>query len=163
MVTNKAGKGSLKPQIPKSSQSHAGSHADIFWAFVNETAQKTESDRLVAIRNGLSVMLPAGLRDALNIDFTIVAKLLDTSRSTLARNMRSAKPLNFVASERLDRIAQIASMAERVLESREETSQWLKRAHPALSQQAPISLCNTEVGSCQIRRILSAMEWGNAT
>lgn len=162
MVTHKAGENFSKPDNSKSRRSQNGPHAGIFWAFVKETEQKSESDRIVAIRNGLSIMLPAGLSDALDLNFSTVAKLLNTSRSKLERHMKSLVPLDCVASERLDRIAQIVSMAENVLVSREETSQWLVRAHPALAQQAPISLCDTEIGARQIRRILSAIEWGNA-
>ncbi len=147
MVTHKAAGNSSKPKSSKSSRSQTGPHAGIFWAFLKETEQKSESDRIVAIRNGLSIMLPVGLSDALKINFSTVAKLLNTSRSTLERRMKSSAPLDCIGSERLDRIAQIVSMVENGLVSREETSQWLVRAHPALAQQAPISLCDTEIGA----------------
>ena len=112
MVTHKAGENFSKPDSSKSRRSQTRPHAGIFWAFVKETEQKSESDRIVAIRNGLSIMLPAGLSDALDINFSTVVKLLNTSRSKLERHMKSLVPLDCVASERLDRIAQIVSMAK---------------------------------------------------
>lgn len=162
MVTHKAAENSSKPKSSKSSRSQTGPHAGIFWAFVKETEQKSESDRIVAIRSGLSIMLPVALRDALKIDFSHVARLLNTWRSTLERRMKSSALLDCIASERLDRIAQITGMAKIVLENREDTARWLTRAHPALNQQAPISLCDTGIGAWQVRRILSALEWGNS-
>ncbi|MDO9317390.1 MAG: DUF2384 domain-containing protein [Gammaproteobacteria bacterium] len=122
----------------------------------------TEDERLRNIQGGLSVEIPYGLRDALDINASVVAKLLNISTSTLERRIKSEEPLGQVASERLDRIAQITSMAEDVLESREEAARWLTRAHSALRDQAPITLCDTEIGARQVRRILSAIEWGNA-
>jgi putative toxin-antitoxin system antitoxin component (TIGR02293 family) len=146
--------------MPRSSQK--STHAKIFWAYVVQQEQMTENDRIASIRDGLPVTLPAGLRDALDIKFSMVAKLLNTSTSTLERRIKTATPLDPVASERLDRIAQITCMAKDVLESREEAAKWLIRAHSALNQQIPISLCDTEIGARQVKRILSAIEWGNA-
>lgn len=138
------------------------SRAAAFWNFVGLHQKMTEAERLRNIQGGLSVEIPYGLRDALDINASVVAKLLNISTSTLERRIKSEEPLGQVASERLDRIAQITSMAEDVLESREEAARWLTRAHSALRDQAPITLCDTEIGARQVRRILSAIEWGNA-
>ena len=75
--------------------------------------------------------------------------------------MEDGGALDAAASERFDRIAQIAGMAEDILESREEAAKWLTRAHPLLNQETPLHLCHTELGAGQVKRVLSAIEWGN--
>jgi len=137
-------------------------HPDLFWEFVALQDVMTELDRLAAIGIGLTAALPTSMRDALNISFPDVARLLNTSTATLERRLKNDTPLDLVASERLDRIARIANMAEGILGGREEVANWLVRPHPSLDWAEPLSLCETEIGARQVKRILSAIEWGNA-
>lgn len=48
-------------------------HPDLFWKYVALQEEMSEVDRLTSIKIGLSMALPASMRDALNMSFTEVA------------------------------------------------------------------------------------------
>ncbi|WP_419586383.1 MbcA/ParS/Xre antitoxin family protein [Stutzerimonas kunmingensis] len=43
-----------------------------------------------------------------------------------------------------------------------ETERWLKAPNKALSGNSPASLCRTEAGAIQVRRVLHAVKWEGA-
>ncbi|MNE98446.1 hypothetical protein D3C80_1969560 [compost metagenome] len=88
--------------------------------------------------------------------------LLNMSISTLRRRASEQKRLNSVASERLDRIAVVCHLAEEVFESREAATRWMSKPNKALGEGTPVMLCETEIGSKQVRRVLRTLEWGGA-
>ena len=65
-----------------------------------------------------------------------------------------------MASERLDRIAEITHQAVAVFESEEQAVAWMSRPNDALGVMTPVMLCQTEIGARQVRRVLAALEWG---
>ncbi|MHC6225305.1 type II RES/Xre toxin-antitoxin system antitoxin [Pseudomonas sp. X10] len=132
----------------------------VFWRFSKVHGAMTESERLVQIKQGL----PAGLYQEVRAVFRLpekqLAELFNASISTLERRVRDNKPLDPVASERLDRIAAISHQALEVFESEEEATAWMSRSNDALGGAAPVMLCETEIGARQVRRVLTALEWG---
>lgn len=132
------------------------------WRFIASQELRNESERLKSIHDGFS----PGLFDAVRVTFQLqdkqVALLLNASTSTLDRRRRDRKKLDAVASERLDRIAIVSHLAEEVFEDKQAAIAWLSRTNEALGGQAPIMLCETEIGAKQVRRALHAMEWGGA-
>ncbi len=90
----------------------------------------------------------------------LVGRLLNLSLSTYERRKKDEKPLDSVASERLDRLASVAILAEEVFEDKEEAAQWLAAPNEALGGNSPVMLCETEIGAKQVRRVLNALEWG---
>lgn len=132
-----------------------------FWQFVQKIKEMSESERIENIRKGFNFTLIFELKEALGIDSSAVMRLLNIKTLDLSQLVMGISLLDDVASERLDRIAQIAGMAEDVLESRNEAVKWLTWAHPLLNHETPLDLCHTELGAGQVRRALSAIEWGN--
>jgi putative toxin-antitoxin system antitoxin component (TIGR02293 family) len=133
----------------------------LFWDYVSQQSKMSEAERLTNIRHGLSAELPVNMCAAFDLDLSEAATILQASKSTLEQHARKSVPLSLGASERLDRVAQVAGLALEVLEGPNEAAKWLTRPHPALVNEIPIFLCDTEIGARQIRRILSGIEWGN--
>ena len=60
------------------------------------------------------------------------------------------------------RIERVARMAECIFESKDIALSWMWRENIALGNAKPIELCDTDVGAAQVRRVLSAIEYGNS-
>lgn len=73
---------------------------------------------------------------------------------------REKKPLDPVASERLDRIASVSHLVEEVFENRETAARWMLKSNKTLGAGAPVTLCKTESGASQVRRVLLALSGG---
>ncbi|VXC56682.1 Antitoxin [Pseudomonas sp. 8Z] len=134
----------------------------LFWDFSAQRGALNESERLLQIRQGVPAKLFQAVRVTFDLQERSVAALLNASISTLERRVRESKPLDVVASERLDRIADVSQLAEEVFEDREAAASWMSRPNKALGGAAPIMLCETEIGAKQVRRVLHALEWGGA-
>ncbi|MGO4004106.1 type II RES/Xre toxin-antitoxin system antitoxin [Pseudomonas fluorescens] len=133
-----------------------------FWGFSSNRQLLKDSERLLQIKEGLSADLFQAMRVTFNLQKCCLEQLLNVSISTLERRRREQKPLDSIASERLDRIAFICALAEDVFESRETTVQWMSKPNKALGRGTPIMLCETEIGGKQVRHVLHALEWGGA-
>lgn len=136
--------------------------ANEFWAFSSCRYALKESERLKQIKSGFPAHLFQAMRLTFNLPERSLTVLLNASISTLERCVREHKPLDTVASERLDRIASVSHQAEEVFENRDAAAQWMSRPNNALGDNAPILLCETEIGAKQVRRVLQALEWGGA-
>ncbi|UVL38375.1 DUF2384 domain-containing protein [Pseudomonas sp. B21-040] len=133
-----------------------------FWRFSSDRASLTESERLHQIKVGLPAALIDVVRWAFDLQDRHLETLFNASISTLERRRREQKNLDPVASERVDRIATLSHLAERIVESQAAATQWMSAPNKALGGTAPIMLCETEIGAKQVRRILQALEWGGA-
>lgn len=131
-----------------------------FWQFSEQLAQIGDSERLQHIKAGLSPRLGQAVRLLFNLPEAGLAELLNNSISTLERRRREDRPLDPVASERLDRIADITRLAEEIFETREAAVDWMSRPNRALGDSTPVLLCETEIGARQVRRVLHALDWG---
>jgi putative toxin-antitoxin system antitoxin component (TIGR02293 family) len=78
----------------------------------------------------------------------------------MARRARDQVVLDLVASERLDQLLQVISLAYGVFEQPGSTEAWLKAPHPLLHQASPLQHCRTAIGAAQVRRLLQALEQG---
>jgi putative toxin-antitoxin system antitoxin component (TIGR02293 family) len=133
-----------------------------FWRFTANRKLLTDSERLQEIRVGFPAALIHALRLAFDLQDRPLETLLNASMSTLERRRREQKNLDSVASERVDRIATLSHLAERVFESQVAAALWMTTPNKAFSGTAPIMLCETEIGARQVRRVLQALEWGGA-
>lgn len=133
-----------------------------FWNFIADRNSLQDSERLLQIKEGFSAHLFRAVRITFDLQEHSLERLLNTSISTLRRRGRDQKPLNSVASERLDRIAAICHLTEEIFESREAAAQWMSKPNKALGEGTPVILCETEIGAKQVRRVLRALEWGGA-
>lgn len=132
----------------------------VFWGYSKSHDQLTEAQRLVQIRDGLPARLYQEVKRLFSLPEKQLAALFNASISTLERRVRDNQPLDAVASERLDRIAEITHQAVAVFESQDQAVAWMSRPNDALGGTAPVMLCETEIGAKQVRRALTALEWG---
>jgi len=146
----------------KHGQANPKTLAASFWRFTASQESHSETERLKRIRIGFSPTLSQALRVTFRLQDKQVEMLLNASTSTLERRRREHKRLDSVASERLDRIATVSQLAAEVFEDKQAATDWLSRSNDALGGQAPIMLCDTDIGAKQVRRALHALEWGGA-
>jgi putative toxin-antitoxin system antitoxin component (TIGR02293 family) len=78
-------------------------------------------------------------------------------RSTLQRREEEGR-LRPAESERLERIARLATLAEQVWESEEAAQQFLTTPHPLLDNQAPLDLAATDLGTRRVETLLWNLE-----
>ena len=78
-------------------------------------------------------------------------------RSTLQRREEEGR-LRPAESERLERIARLATLAEQVWESEEAAQQFLTTPHPMLDNQAPLELAATDLGTRRVETLLWNLE-----
>ncbi|WP_223434496.1 MULTISPECIES: antitoxin Xre/MbcA/ParS toxin-binding domain-containing protein [unclassified Pseudomonas] len=133
-----------------------------FWRFSSDRESLTDSERLYQIKVGFPTELVQVFRWAFDLQDRQLETLLNASMSTLERRRRIHKHLDPVASERLDRIATVSHLAEKILETPVTAANWMSTPNKALGGTAPIMLCETEIGAKQVRRLLQALEWGGA-
>ena len=134
--------------------------APSFWLFANELRGQSESERLKHIQTGFPPHWVRAIRDAFKLSNDLLEALFSASMSTLERRQKQQQPLDSIASERLDRVAMIATQAADIFEAPEKASRWMVTANAALGEQTPLHLCETEIGAKQVRRVLAALEYG---
>ena len=78
-------------------------------------------------------------------------------RSTLQRREEEGK-LRPAESERLERIARLATLAEQVWESPDEAQRFLTTPHPMLGNEAPIDLAASDLGTRRVETLLWKLE-----
>lgn len=64
------------------------------------------------------------------------------------------------ASADADRLAQVEALAVEVFEDRAAATSWLTSSNIALGGKSPHSICNTDPGFTQVRRLLRCIEYG---
>jgi len=131
-----------------------------FWKMAHKLGTMSESDRIQSIKIGFTIEMADAAKQTFQLTSQNIGVLLNLSVATFERRRKDAKPLDAVASERLDRIAAIALLAEEVFEDATAASQWMATPHPALNGNSPVMHCETSIGARQVRRILNALEWG---
>ena len=78
-------------------------------------------------------------------------------RSTLQRREEEGK-LRPAESERLERIARLATLAEQVWESPDEAQRFLTTPQPMLGNEAPIDLAVSDLGTRRVETLLWKLE-----
>jgi putative toxin-antitoxin system antitoxin component (TIGR02293 family) len=131
-----------------------------FWQRISELVSLDEQQRLAAIEQGWSSSWLVALRQHLHLKPAELEPLIGLSEATMARRCREGSMLDLVASERLDRLIEVISLAYGVFEQPASTEAWLKAPHPLLHQASPLQHCRTAIGAGQVRRLLLALEQG---
>ena len=134
--------------------------ASVFWQRTAELGSLDEQQRLLEIEQGWSSSWLAALREHLHLKLSELEPLLSISEATMARRSREGAMLDVAASERLDRLVEVISLAYAVFEHPASTEAWLKAPHPLLHQVSPLQHCRTAIGAGQVRRLLRALEQG---
>jgi len=152
----------MAPAIPAFARDRA-QEVDLsqsFWQCATEIGGLDEQQRLAAIERGWSSSWLAALRQHLHLKPAELEPLVALSEATMARRAREQVALDLVASERLDRLMEVVSLAYGVFEQPDSTEAWLKTPHPLLQQVSPLQHCRTAIGAGQVRRLLQALEQG---
>lgn len=136
------------------------SRSFVFTTFVaKDTPTAAKID---AIRTGIN----AGVVDDMVRYFAVskgeIFDILLTAPSTAHRLIKEKRPLDPAASERVVRVADITRMAEETFGGRDAAARWLKTPNLALENATPLSMLDTEPGAGEVRRILSAINYGGA-
>lgn len=131
-----------------------------FWKVARILGDMSESDRIKWIKAGFSVDVADAAKQTFKMTSQGLGELLNVSVATYERRRRDAKPLDAAASERLDRIATVALLAEDVFEDKQTAAEWMASPNAALGESIPVMHCETAIGAQQVRRILHALEWG---
>src|SRR5262245_6020796 len=111
------------------------------------------------IRQGLPYRSLESLRARLGLSVPETASVLHMPPRTLARR-RQARKLDADESDRLYRIARVASHAFAVFGAEAKATAWLRRSNRALNGEAPIRLLDTDVGARHVEDILGRIEYG---
>lgn len=131
-----------------------------FWAMAGELCSQTEQERIKRIHGGFDAIWLTALKSSLRLYSKDLADLTNASATTIDRLIKKNEPLDAVFSERIDRLVQIALLAEEVFEDRGAASEWILRANKSLGGESPLSICSTELGARQVRRLLHAITSG---
>lgn len=147
-------------KAPKSRSSGAGASSAGFWSMAHDLSTQTERERIIRISSGFEATWLSAVKATFNLTNPALAILANVSNSTVERRIKSKTPLDSVLSERIDRLAQVAVLAEEVFEDKSVAGTWMSTPNDALGGKTPLSLCETELGARQVRRVLHAIEWG---
>src|SRR5690242_8782397 len=101
------------------------------------------------LRRGLPYATLERIEDHFHLDPSQVASVLSLPERTRARR-KHQRVLSAVESDRLYRLARIASIASDVLGDREKAGRWLQKPNRALGGETPIDLLDTELGARQV-------------
>jgi putative toxin-antitoxin system antitoxin component (TIGR02293 family) len=88
-----------------------------------------------------------------------LARVIGLPARTLARR-KARRRLSSAESDRLVRVARIASLAEDVLESCEKAGRWLQKSNRALGGAVPLELLRSDLGTEQVAMILVRIDHG---
>lgn len=132
-----------------------------FWTLAHRQAELTERERIEAIQKGFQSVWLLVVKSNFKLTKGTLATLANLSPASLDRRIKGESSLSTVASERFDRLAQTAVLAEEVFEDRTIASEWMSTPNDLLGGDTPLTLCETELGARQVRRVLHSIDWGN--
>jgi putative toxin-antitoxin system antitoxin component (TIGR02293 family) len=151
----------VKPSIKsmkKTSRAGIKKSAMVFKTFVAKdtpTATKVE-----VIRRGVTARVVDDMVEYFDVSKNDIFKVLRTPESTAHKLIKDNRPLDAGASERVVRVADVTRMAKETFGGREAATRWLKTPNLALEAATPLSMLDTEPGASEVRRILSAINYG---
>jgi putative toxin-antitoxin system antitoxin component (TIGR02293 family) len=129
-----------------------------FRAFLSSGAGAAE--KIKVIRQGVQARIVDDMVEYLDVPKSVIFGVLHTPESTAHKLIKDNRPLDSAASERVVRVADITRMAEETFGGREAATRWLKTPNLSLGREMPLSLLDTELGAGEVRRILSAVNYG---
>lgn len=149
----------LKPRRRRlKARATARKRAVPFEAFLSSEAPAAK--KIDVIRRGVRARVVDDMVDYLDVPKSVIFGVLHTPESTAHKLIRDNRPLDAAASERLVRVADIMRVAEETFGGREAATRWLKAPNLSLRRETPLSLLDTEPGAGEVRRVLSAINYG---
>jgi putative toxin-antitoxin system antitoxin component (TIGR02293 family) len=111
------------------------------------------------VRDGL----PYGALEAVEVRLGLKPTEIETMLSLPARTRirrKKTKVLSPVQSDRLYRLARIASIAVEVFGDEIKTTRWLRKPNRSLGHNEPLRLLDTELGAREVEDALGRIEHG---
>jgi putative toxin-antitoxin system antitoxin component (TIGR02293 family) len=124
------------------------------------TKDSPTATKIAMIRSGIRAGVVNDMVQYFHVSKSDIFEVLRTPESSAHKLIKGNRPLDAAASERVVRIADITRTAEETFGERDAARQWLKTPNLALEGAAPFSMLDTEPGAIEVRRILSAINYG---
>ncbi len=118
--------------------------------------------KIETIRRGVPAADIESMVEYLDVSKNDVFQVLAMPGSTGHALIKNKRRLDRGSSERVVRVAEIARAAEQTFGSREAATRWLTRQNLALGGATPLSMLDTSPGAVEVRRMLSAIDFGGA-
>ena len=120
----------------------------------------SDLDLLAHLKAGLPYSSVESVQQRLRLGKTELLALIDMNSRTLSRR-KHEKRLRPDESDRLSRLARIASMAIEVLGSEDNAIRWLRHPNAALGGMPPMSYLITDLGTRRVETVLSHIDYGD--
>ena len=114
------------------------------------------------LKQGVPSRSLTALSEYMGIGKSDLAELVDLDRTTAYRKVASDKPLPMHAAESVLRLLELSKLAEDTFETQEEAAAWLRREHPMLGGETPLSCAKSAYGAERVKEILIALKYGGA-
>jgi putative toxin-antitoxin system antitoxin component (TIGR02293 family) len=111
------------------------------------------------VRSGLPFTALEAIATHFEIPQERLVRVLNLPLRTLARR-RKERRLRADESDRLIRLALVATLAEEILGSREKAVAWLRKPNRALKGTNPLDRLDTEIGEQQVEQLLFRIAHG---
>ncbi len=111
------------------------------------------------LRKGLPYPSLEAVMRTLGLSREEASEILMLPMRTLVRRKRQRR-LRADESDRLYRLARVASRAVEVLGSVDAAGRWLRHSNRALGGVVPLELLDTEAGAEEVEHVLGRIEWG---
>jgi len=111
------------------------------------------------LEEGLPYATVETVRDTLGLSRPEVLAVLAITDRTLIRRKKEHR-LQASESDRLFRLARVASLALDVLEDREKVRRWMHKPNRALGGEVPLQLLATDIGARQVEELLHRIDYG---
>lgn len=117
-----------------------------------------QSDRVAAVREGLSYDALQRVSEALAVPDAMLARALAISERTLHRR-RGQGRLSTEESDRLLLLAEVVELAVQAFDDVERARRWLRQPHALLGDEAPLEHMDTFAGVEEVRSMLYHIEY----
>jgi len=112
------------------------------------------------LKRGISSRAIGPVGEFLGVGKAEVADMLDIDRGTVARWAAKDQPLPTYAAEGLLRLLELDQLAVDTFETENEARHWLRKPHPMLDGDDPMSAAKTSYGAQRVKDILTAVKYG---
>ena len=110
-------------------------------------------------REGLPYAVLAAVAKRYRIPLATLARVIGLPERTLARRKKERR-LRADESDRLLRVARVATAAEDILGAQAKAGRWLQNPNRALGSAIPLDLLDTDLGAEEVVTILGRIEHG---
>jgi putative toxin-antitoxin system antitoxin component (TIGR02293 family) len=120
----------------------------------------SEKELVGSLEEGLPYRALETVKKRLGLSDSELAQAIGMHPRTFARR-KAYKRLRSDESDRLTRLARVASHAIDVLGSEENALAWLRQPNRAIGGATPLRYLSTDLGALRVEAILSHIEWGD--